>query len=249
MSSTSSIDSSEMEHFSRLARLWWDESGPFWPLHRMNALRVDFIHEQMIQNGLTRPGPTGVLSGVRVLDIGCGGGILSEAVARLGARVHGVDMVERNIRIAQDHARAADLDIRYECGTAEMLSERGESYDVVLSMEVVEHVADLPFFMTSCMNLVRPGGLLVVATINRTLASWLGAIVFAEHILRWLPKGTHHWRKFPKPAELEAMLAAGGMDVITRTGVGMNPLPWRFRLTRYMGINYILVARKPQAER
>jgi 2-polyprenyl-6-hydroxyphenyl methylase/3-demethylubiquinone-9 3-methyltransferase len=245
MPKPSSIDPDEAAHFRKLAQHWWDPEGPFWPLHRLNSLRVGYIRDHLAARFGRDPAALHPLAGLRVLDIGCGGGVLSEAVARLGAEVHGVDVVEQNIRIAERHAQTQGLAIRYEWSSAENLAERGETYDAVLNMEVVEHVADLPFFVASCVRLVRPGGVMVVGTLNRTLASFLGAIVAAEYLLLWLPKGTHHWRKFPKPAELEALLERGGMRVIDRTGVGVNPFGWRFRLTRYMGINYMLVAEQP----
>jgi 2-polyprenyl-6-hydroxyphenyl methylase/3-demethylubiquinone-9 3-methyltransferase len=245
MSKGSTIDPAEAAHFEKLASLWWDESGPFWPLHGMNRLRSTYIRDQILQRLPDQRAVPIPLEGLRVLDIGCGGGILSEAIARLGASVHAVDMVERNIRIARGHAADQGLDIDYECCTAEKLAKRGEVYDVVLNMEVVEHVADLPLFMRSCDRMVRPGGLMFVATLNRTWASYVGAIVGAEYLLRWLPKGTHHWRKFPRPAELGALMAADGLRVVDRTGVGVNLLSHRFRLTGRMGINYILVATKP----
>lgn len=240
----SSIDPAEAAHFEKLARQWWDPEGPFWSLHRLNALRLSYIRDRLAARFGRDPGVERPLTGLRVLDIGCGGGILSEAVAGLGAEVHGVDIVEKNIRIAERHARESGLAIHYECGSAESLVERGERYDAVLNMEVVEHVADLPFFMESCARLVRPGGMMVIGTINRTLASFLGAILAAEYVLRWLPRGTHHWRKFPTPAELESLLEQGGMRPIDRVGVAVNPRGWRFRLTPYLGINYMLVAVK-----
>ncbi len=245
MGPSSSIDPAEAAHFEKLAQHWWDPDGPFWPLHRLNTLRLGYIRDQLAARFGRDPGTVHPLAGLRVLDLGCGGGILSEAVAGLGAEVHGVDVVERNIRIAERHAAGRGLPVRYEWSSAEDLAERGETYDAVLNMEVVEHVADLPFFMACCTRLVRPGGAMVIGTLNRTLASFFGAIVLAEYVLHWLPKGTHHWGKFPKPAELEELLKRGGMRVTDRIGVGINPFGWWFRLTRYMGINYMLVAENP----
>lgn len=241
----SSIDPDEVAFYERLAEHWWDENGPFWPLHRMNAGRVGYIRDILsaeFGRDAIAPQP---LQGLRVLDIGCGGGILSEAVARLGAKVHGVDVVARNIHIARLHAERTGLAVDYEVASAEILAGRGESYDAVLNMEVVEHVAELDCFVNACMRLIRPGGVMIVATINRTLASWLGAIVMAEYVLRWLPIGTHRWRRFPQPLELENLLESGGMKVFDRTGVAVNPFGWGFSLTSYMGINYMLAARKP----
>lgn len=243
--SSPTFDPAEAAHFDPLAHLWWDERGPFWPLHRINRLRAGHIQGRSAARLGRDAHAAAPLAGLRVLDIGCGGGILSEAMARYGAEVHGVDMLENNIRVASRHAEEAGLAIRYECGSAEALAQRGESYDLVLNMEVVEHVANLPLFMAACTRLVRPGGCMFVSTINRTIASYLGAIVGAEYVLRWLPRGTHHWRKFPKPAELEALLRQGGMEVVERTGMGMNPFDGQFRLMRYMGINYLLLAEKP----
>lgn len=247
MKTPTTIDPTEHAHFEKLAQRWWDETGPFWPLHRMNALRVAYIRDRLLSHRGLETGGLMPLQGLRVLDIGCGGGILSEAIARLGASVHGVDMVEKNIQIARAHAVGQGLSLEYECCTAERLAARGERYDAVLNMEVVEHVADLPLFMRSCANLVKPGGLMFVATINRTLASYLGAIIGAEYLLRWLPRGTHQWRKFPTPAELEALLAADGLRVIDRTGVTVNPFTRRFRRVSWLGINYVLVAEQARS--
>lgn len=244
-SPSTTIDPAEAAHFEKLAQLWWDPDGPFWPLHRLNVLRLGYIRDHLAAHFDRDAWSKIPFAGLRLLDIGCGGGILSEAMARLGAEVHGVDVVEENIRIARRHTEEQGLTIHYEWSSAEDLVERGARYDAVLNMEVVEHVADLPLFMESCTRLVKPGGLMVVGTINRTVASFLGAIVAAEYVLRWLPRGTHHWRKFPTPAELERLLVRGGMRVTDRTGVRVNPFGWRFRLTRYMGINYMLVAVKP----
>jgi len=244
----SSIDPHEVEFYERLSSLWWQEDGPFWPLHRMNGLRVGYLRDRLVRHFGGDAASATPLRGLRVLDVGCGGGILSEAMARLGAAVHGIDVVEKNIRVARLHAEQVGLPVTYETASAEILCGRGELYDAVLNMEVVEHVAELDLFLNACMRLVRPGGLLFIATINRTLASWLGAIVMAEHVLRWLPRGTHRWRRFPKPVELENILEPLGFRVIDRTGVAVNPLGWHFGYTRYMGINYILTAIRSAAE-
>lgn len=239
-----SIDPKEVEFYQRLASQWWQMNGPFWPLQRMNALRTDYIRDRLIQYcGADAASPT-PLRGLRIVDIGCGGGILSEAMARQGAVVHGIDVVEKNIRTARLHAEQAGLSIHYETACAEILAGRGEQYDAVLNMEVVEHVAELDMFMNACMRLVKPGGLMFIATINRTLTSWFGAILMAEYVLRWLPRGTHQWRRFPKPLELENILEQGGFRVLDRIGVCVNPFTKRFRLTRYMGIQYMLTVRR-----
>jgi 2-polyprenyl-6-hydroxyphenyl methylase/3-demethylubiquinone-9 3-methyltransferase len=239
-----SIDPGEVAFYERLSALWWQEDGPFWPLHRMNGLRTHYIRDVLAAEFGCDPLAPNPLHGLRILDIGCGGGILSEAVARLGADVHGVDVVAKNIRIAQRHAEAAGLPIHYQVASAEILAGRGEQYDAVLNMEVVEHVAELDVFLNACVRLVRPRGVMMVATINRTLESWLGAIVMGEYVLRWLPKGTHRWTRFPTPVEVSGHLANGGLDVFTQTGVTVNPLTKRFRLTPYTGVNYIVSARK-----
>ena len=190
------------------------------------------------------PGAPRPLTALRVLDIGCGGGILSEAMARLGAEVHGVDVVARNIAIAREHAQAGGLDIAYQTTSAEALAARGERYDLVLNMEVVEHVADLPGFFAACGALVRPGGLMFVATLNRTLRSLLFAKFAAEYLLRWLPRGTHQWSRFPCPREVEQLFRNAGMRVVAGTGVALNPLTRRFRLTPGEAMNYMRVGQQ-----
>jgi len=244
MNGQTSIDPNEVDFFQGLAALWWQKNGPFWPLHCMNDIRLNYIREVLCTTFEADFNAEKPLRGLRILDIGCGGGILSEAVARLGAAVHGVDVVAKNIMIARQHANLGGLSIDYEIASAEMLAGRGELYDAVLNMEVVEHVAELDLFLNACMKLVRPGGVMVVATINRTLASWVGAIVMAEYVVRWLPRGTHHWSRFPTPLEVENLLATDGMRVFSYTGVVVNPFTRRFRLSSYMGVNYILAARK-----
>jgi len=239
-----SVDPEEAARYAALADKWWDRSGPFWPLHRLNELRVEYIRQTLCDHFRRDGGAPDPLTGLRTLDIGCGGGILSEAVARLGAQVHGVDVVERNIAIARHHAQQAGLSIRYEMITAEALTRRGDQYDVVFNMEVVEHVADLAGFLQAGSQLVRPGGLMFIATINRTLLAWLTAIVGAEYILRWLPRGTHQWRRFPTPEELERLLSQDRMRLIAQSGVRVNPITRRMALTRFMGVNYMLVAEK-----
>ena len=242
--SAPSIDPAELPYYERLADSWWDTSGPFWPLHRLNALRADWLSERLLAL-LGSQGSSGApLRGLRILDIGCGGGLLSESMARLGAQVTGVDVVEKNICIARLHATQSGLDIDYRVNGAEALAAQGEHFDAVLNMEVVEHVADVAAFMSTCAQLVRPGGAMAVATINRTLIGGLFAIIGAEHILRWLPKGTHQWRKFRRPREIEALLTLGGLRIEDRTGVRVNPLRRTLHLTAFEGVNYMLLARK-----
>ena len=243
--SPASIDPAEAARFERLAATWWDAEGPFWPLHRLNALRVGYLRDALVRHCGDSHDPAAPLAGLRVLDIGCGGGLLSESLASLGARVHGVDIVEKNIHIATSHARGQGLDIHYEHGSAEQLAARGAHYDAVMNLEVVEHVADLNAFMSACCQLVRPGGLMAIATLNRTLLSFLGAIVIGEYVLGWLPRGTHRWSRFRRPRELERILTDHGMTVTNRIGVRINPWTRQFSLGRWQPINYLMTAVKP----
>ncbi|WP_373508389.1 bifunctional 2-polyprenyl-6-hydroxyphenol methylase/3-demethylubiquinol 3-O-methyltransferase UbiG [Thiocapsa sp.] len=237
--SAPTIDPEEVAYFERLAHRWWDADGPFWPLHRLNAFRVDYIRRHLAASFGRDPELEHPFEGLRVLDIGCGGGILSESIARLGASVTGVEITEKNVRVAQIHAHWRGLDIDYRLGTAEDLVRAGEQFDVVLNMEVIEHVEHLPEFLADCGRLVRPGGVMFIASINRTLAAFVVAIFGAEYLLRWLPKGTHHYRKLISPREVEAVLG----DVFTikdRTGVRVNPFNRVFSYTGWMGVNYML---------
>jgi 2-polyprenyl-6-hydroxyphenyl methylase/3-demethylubiquinone-9 3-methyltransferase len=244
-----SIDPREVEFYSGLAETWWDRTGPFWPLHRLNELRVGWIRDRLADHfGLNRAAAA-PLSGIRILDVGCGGGILSESMARLGANVHGIDVVEKNLTIARLHAGEVGLDIRYETVSAEALHRRGERYDVVLNMEVVEHVADFPGFMAACCGLVSPGGAMFVSTINRTPLAWLFAIVGAEYVLRWLPRGTHRWQLFRRPGELRERLATGGLRVVCQSGVRVNPFTRGFALKPGLAVNYMQFAVRDQRTR
>jgi 2-polyprenyl-6-hydroxyphenyl methylase/3-demethylubiquinone-9 3-methyltransferase len=234
------IDPEEASRFERLASLWWDLEGPFWPLHRMNRLRTQWIKAEVLKyfnHSLLKSEKP--LSGLRVLDIGCGGGILSEAMARLGASVTGIDVVDRNLRIAAHHAEQEGLAIDYRCIAAEDLAREGHVFDVVLNMEVVEHVMDLPLFLKSAAKLVRPGGLMIVATLNRTFLSYLVAIIGAEYLFGWLPKGTHQWRKFVTPRELNLLLHEENLKPASSTGVWMNPLARSFIPVSSTAVNYM----------
>lgn len=235
---TASINPQEIARFNALAATWWDPEGPMWPLHRLNAARVPFILETLRAHMAVDAAAARPLEGLRVLDIGCGAGLLSESMAGLGATVTAVDPAEQNIRIARDHARREGLDIDYRVGTVDALE--GLQFDVVLNMEVVEHVEHLPLFMAQCCALTAPGGMQFVATINRNPLSWLVAIVGAEYVLRWLPRGTHQWRKFVTPAEATAMLAEGGLSVVEQRGVVVNPLVRAIKTSGFMGVNYML---------
>lgn len=238
------VDEREVAFYENLAAFWWDRQGPFWPLHRLNALRVDWIRDRLCHRLGRSPAAPRPLEGLQVLDIGCGGGILSESMARLGARVTGIDVVEKNVRIAQLHASDQNISVDYRTCTAQQLASEEARFDVVLNMEVVEHVADLPAFMRACNRLVAPGGAMFIATINRTPLAWLFAIVGAEYVLRWLPRGTHRWGEFRKPAELRSLLENDGLEIAARSGVAVDPLSRKFRLTPRMNVNYMLMAER-----
>lgn len=240
-----SVDPAEVARYQRLATAWWDETGPFWPLHVLNRVRTDWIVRQLVRELGRDPGASKPLEGLRVLDIGCGGGILSESIARHGAHVLGIDVTPRNITIAQDHAAGQALDVSYRQVALEDLDE--PPFDVVLNMEVIEHVVDAQAFLQRSLGMAGPGGFLVLATLNRTLASFVAGIVGAEYIFRLLPRGTHQWRRFVRPAELVRPLEAAGGRIVARSGVAVNPLTRRMRLSRYEGINYMLMARMPEA--
>ncbi len=242
MNLDTTVDSREVEFYADLADTWWDSAGPFWPLHRLNELRSAYILEKLCRQFGRDANCERPLDGLSVLDVGCGGGILAESMARFGARVTGIDVVEKNIRIASLHASQQDLDIDYRLATASSLAAADEAFDVVLNMEVVEHVADLDAFMRDCCQLTSDGGVMFVATINRNLLSWLFAIVGAEYILRWLPRGTHRWDWFRTPAEIADQLAAGGLSILDKTGVAANPFNRSLRITKSTKVNYMVFA-------
>lgn len=239
-----SVDPREVAHYDRLAAAWWDPTGPFWPLHGLNAFRVVYLRERLMAH-FGRAESARPLNGLRVLDIGCGGGILSESMAALGARVVGIDPVARNIAIAKDHAAAQGLTIDYRCETVEAHEPAEGPYDAVLNMEVVEHVDGVEDFLVRCAGFVRVGGLMFVATINRTPLAGLTALFAAEVILRWLPRGTHQYRKLRRPEEVRRPLEAAGLRPLHWTGVAVNPLTRRFRYTHSLAVNYMLSAERP----
>ena len=241
----STVDATEVARFSALAAEWWDARGKMAVLHRLNPVRLGFIKETACRQFSRDLKDLRALSGLRILDIGCGGGLLCEPLARLGAAVVGVDPAERNIEAAKVHAAGAGLAIDYRAATAESLADAGERFEVVLAMEVVEHVADLALFVERCAEMVKPSGLMIVATINRTLKSFALAIVGAEYVLRWLPRGTHRWDKFVTPDEIEALLLRRGLSQIAATGVVYDLLGDRWRLSSDMEVNYMLVGAKP----
>ncbi len=243
-----SVDTAEVERFGRMAARWWDERGPMAPLHKLNPVRVGYIRDQVAAHFDRDPKTLGSLADLRILDIGCGAGILSEPLARLGATMVGVDPAEENIAVARAHAEEQELTIDYRATTAEAVAEGGETFDVVLAMEVVEHVVDVEEFVATCASMVKPGGLMIAATLNRTLKSFALAIVGAEYVLRWVPRGTHQWDKFVTPRELERAIEAAGLDVTAERGVIFNPLADRWQLSSDMDVNYMLVARKGETK-
>ena len=241
-SSASSIDTAEIERFSRLASTWWDPRGPMAPLHKLNPVRLGYIRDKATAHFDRDPKKLDCLKGLRMLDIGCGAGILSEPLARLGAEMVGADPSEENIAVASAHAEDNGIEVDYCATTAEALAAAGETFDVVLAMEVVEHVNDVKEFVATCASMVKPGGLMIAATLNRTLKSFALAIVGAEYILRWLPRGTHQWDKFVTPQELERAIESAGLNVTGERGVIYNPLADRWQLSSDMDVNYMLVA-------
>ena len=241
----STIDQSEVDRFSAMAAEWWSPTGKFKPLHKFNPVRLTYIRDKAAENFGLDPKSPKPLEGLRVLDIGCGGGLLSEPVARMGATVVGADPSEKNIGIASTHAKASGVSVDYRPVRAEQLAKAGETFDIVLNMEVVEHVADVEFFMSTCSRMVRPGGRMFVATINRTMKAAALAIFAAENILRWLPRGTHQYEKLVRPEELEAPMTASGLEIIDRTGVFCNPLANQWNLSKDMDVNYMLLAKRP----
>ena len=234
------VDAAEVAKFEAMAAEWWDPAGKFRPLHLMNPCRLDYITRQISAEygrDLTGPLP---FAGLRILDIGCGGGLLSEPMARLGATVVGADAAPRNISVARIHAEQSGLTIDYRHTTAEALAAAGERFDVVLNMEVVEHVADPLAYLTACHDLLKPGGLMICSTLNRNAKSFALAIVGAEWVMRWLPKGTHDWQKFITPDELYALIRRAGLDPVDRKGMVFNPVSWRWGLSdRDLSVNYV----------
>ena len=247
ISKTSTVDQADIAQFERLGSAWWDEDGPMRALHQINPVRIGYIRDLVVGHFAEAPGSGAPLSGLSILDIGCGAGILSEPLTRLGGLVTGLDPASGNISAAREHASNVGLDIDYRTTTAELMAETGAMYDVVLAMEVVEHVVRMPAFVKTACGLVRPGGLLIASTLNRTLKSFALAIVGAEYVLGWLPKGTHHWEKFVTPDELEAAITGGGLHVMDQTGMIFNPVTRAWSLGRDTGVNYLMAASRTPA--
>jgi len=240
------IDPAEVERFSRMAQEWWNPNGKFKPLHKFNPVRLGYIRDQVAAHFGRDPHAAKPFEGLRFLDIGCGGGLLCEPMSRLGAEIVGADASAVNIEVAKLHAAESGLTIDYRAETAEALADQGERFDVILNMEVVEHVADIDLFISKCSEMLKPGGIMFVATINRTLKAWGLAIIGAEYVLRWLPKGTHDFRKLVRPEELEGSLTSKGLFIKDRTGVTYNPLMDRWQRSRDMDVNYMVLAEKPR---
>ena len=244
----STIDATEVAKFEAMAAEWWDPNGKFKPLHMLNPCRLDYITSQIAAEFERDQGLQAPFEGLRILDIGCGGGLLSEPMARLGADVVGADAAPGNIPVAQVHAEQSGLKIDYRHTTAEDMAAEGEQFDVVLNMEVVEHVADPLAYLTACQQLLKPGGLMVCSTINRNPKSFAMAIVGAEYVMRWLPKGTHEWSKFITPDELYGLIAQAGLTPVDRKGFVFNPVTWQWRLSdRDLSVNYVTASVKSPA--
>ena len=245
--SQSTVDPSEIAKFEAMAADWWDPAGKFKPLHMLNPCRLDYIVTQIATEFDRDPKAEAPFAGLRLLDIGCGGGLLCEPMARLGAEVVGADAAERNIPVARIHAEQSGLAIDYRHTTAEVLAEAGERFDAVLNMEVVEHVPDPLAYLTACRQLLKPGGLHVCSTINRTAKSYAMAIVGAEVVMRWLPRGTHDWAKFITPDELFDLLTRAGLEPVDRKGFVFNPVSWSWRLSpRDLSVNYVTASLAPK---
>jgi len=231
-----SVNSEEIERFSKVASSWWDETGPYKLLHQLNPLRLTFIRETVTHH-FSRP-----LQDLTILDIGCGGGLICEPLTRLGARVTGIDASEESMTVAQAHAEMMGLTIDYQLATAEDLAEAGKCYDVVLALEIVEHVADVPAFLKACCTLVKPQGILILSTLNRTLKSLALAIIAAEYVLRWIPRGTHTWQQFLTPAEVATALRPHGFMPQQVQGLTYSPWQNQWQLASQTDVNYFLTA-------
>lgn len=234
------LEPQEIEKFAAIAAEWWDETGKFAPLHKINPTRIRYLREVIYRHFNCED-----LNGKTLIDIGCGGGLVSEPMSRLGAKVTGVDGAEKNVKTALAHAQAMQLDIDYRATTAEALAEKGEQFDVVLALEVIEHVADVPLFLESVSKLVKPGGVLIMSTLNRTMKSYALAIVGAEYVLNWVPRGTHDWKKFLTPAELILPLQQQGLQHLESRGMVMNPLKWEWQMSNSdLDVNYYVAFAK-----
>ena len=236
----------EIARFSAMAEKWWDPNGAMKPLHKFNPIRLQLLRDNIAAHLGRDANQLDVLKDIEIIDIGCGAGLLSEPLARMGAKMTSIDAAENNIEVAKVHAAQSGPDIDYRNGTPEMLVDEGKQFDIVLNMEVIEHVDDPQFFMQACAALLKPGGLMFVATLNRTIKSLALAKFGAEYVLRWLPAGTHDWRKFVKPSEMSGFLRGAGLDLVDITGVAYNPINDKWSVApRDLDINYMVIAQKP----
>jgi 2-polyprenyl-6-hydroxyphenyl methylase/3-demethylubiquinone-9 3-methyltransferase len=242
--SDASVDPAEVAKFSAIAAEWWDPAGKFAPLHKFNPVRLEFIRGEAASHFGRPPRALRPFEGLSLLDIGCGGGLLAEPMTRLGFAVTGADASEKNIGTARAHAAQSGLEITYRATTAEALAAEGASFDVVLNMEVVEHVADVSAYLAACTSLVAPGGITFVATMNKTLKSLALAKIGAEYVLGWLPRGTHDWNRFIPPAELKESLEETGLSILKTQGVSFDPLVWDWKLSSDVDVNYMVVAKR-----
>jgi 2-polyprenyl-6-hydroxyphenyl methylase/3-demethylubiquinone-9 3-methyltransferase len=241
----STVEDNEIAHFSHHAGAWWEKDGALRSLHQLNPLRIAYIRDKMTGHFSMRGKGRQVLKGLSLLDVGCGGGLASEPMARLGAEVTGIDASAEAIAEARRHADMFDLSIDYRVGTLEELAKQKKSYDVVTALEIVEHVADLDMFMAALAKVVKPGGMLILSTVNRTPQSFLLGIVAAEYILRWVPRGTHHWSKFRKPSELVSRVEAHGLQTIDLSGIIFDPVKRDFHISdKHLAVNYMMTAVK-----
>lgn len=238
------VDPAEVERFSALSDAWWDPEGDFRPLHRFNPVRLEYIRRQICIHFDRNPRNLKTLEGLSLLDIGCGGGLVAEPIARMGATTSAIDASKKNIKVARLHANQSELDINYRVATAEKLASEKAQFDIVLALEIIEHVADIDFFVSSCTSLIKPGGLIIFATLNRTAKAFLFAIIGAEYVLRWMPRGTHRWDRFVKPSELAQSLIHQKLKMADISGVSYNPLNDVWRLSKDVAVNYILCAEK-----
>lgn len=249
-SKSSTVDKEEVEQFSRIASEWWNPHGKFKPLHDIGPVRLEWIIKGIRHqaSGISEKSPSPMpnsLKNVRLLDIGCGGGLISEPLARLGANVTGIDASEKNIAVAKLHAEQSGIAVDYRATTAEDLLATGAKYDVVLALEIVEHVANVDLFVKCCAELVKPGGIIIMSTLNRTFKSYAFAIVGAEYVMRVLPRGTHDWNKFLKPAELCRALQKNDITISEMTGLVLDPLSWKWKLKASdLDVNYLVAGKK-----
>ncbi len=246
MAQAASIDSDEIDRFAQMAAEWWDSDGPMAPLHKLNPIRLQYCRDQLCRHFDLRGSNLRPLEGIRLLDVGCGGGLLSEPLSRMGAEVTAIDAGPETIAAAEIHATAQNLAVDYRVASAEALAETGVTFDAVVSMEVVEHVADISGFIAALVSLTRPGGAIMLSTMNRTPRAYLEAILAAEFVLRWVPRGTHSWHRFRKPAELGRYLRRAGGELRDVTGMRYSPRGDEWRLSRDAGVNYLAYGIRPE---